>query len=71
MQLFQEKLRTLRKRRGMTQKQLAEQLGFSKSFVRDLECGYNHPNIKHALKIADFFGVTVDQLVRDELELDP
>jgi DNA-binding XRE family transcriptional regulator len=70
MQRFGEKLRTLRKQRGMTQHELAAQLGFaSQGYIHFLETGKKLPNAHLILKIADFFEVTTDQLMRDELEV--
>ncbi len=70
MQRFSEKLRILRKRHGLTQRQLGEQADISKSFIKDLECGYRNPNASHLLKISRFFGVSLDVLMKDELDLD-
>lgn len=71
MQRFGEKLRRLRQRRGLTLRELADALGFrSHGFVGDLESGRKHPSLELAVQIADFFGVSVDQLARDELEVE-
>ncbi len=71
MQRFGEKLRILRKRHGMTLKQLANELGFtSHGYVGDLESGRKKPSLEVALKISRMFDVSVDQLTKDELELD-
>ncbi|NJN68602.1 MAG: helix-turn-helix transcriptional regulator [Chloroflexaceae bacterium] len=70
MQRFGEKLRTLRRRRSMSVRELAAALGYaSHSYIGDVELGKKHPTIELALKVADFFGVTVDQLVRDEQDV--
>ncbi len=45
-------------------------LGISGSHVGAIERGQKIPNATMILKIADIFGVTTDQLMRDELELD-
>lgn len=71
MQRLGEKVRTLRKRRGMTLKQMALALGFtSHSYASEIETGKKKPNTEMIIQIADLFGVTVDQLVRDEIDLD-
>ncbi len=71
MQRFGEKVRTLRKRRGMTLKQLAEALGLASfSYLSEIETGKKIPHPSVILKIADEFGVTADQLMRDELKVD-
>ncbi len=71
MQRFGEKLRTLRKRRGMTIKELAQAIGqTTHSHISELETGRRPPSLEIALKISRMFGVSVDKLVKDELELD-
>lgn len=71
MQRLGEKIRTLRKRRRMTLKEMALALGFaSHSYASEIETGKKKPNTEMIIQIADLFGVTVDQLVRDELEID-
>lgn len=70
MEKFGEKLRILRKRRGLTTRTLGELLSVSHAYVSQLERGKDIPNIAMAIKIADIFGVTVDVLVRDELSLE-
>ncbi len=69
MNRFGEKLRVLRKRRGFTQEQIGELLAVSRPYVAKLERGEKMPNAPMIIKIADIFGVTADQLMRDELEL--
>ena len=71
MQRFGEKLHTLRNRRGLTIRELAATLGFrSYGFVGDLESGRKKPSVELAVEIARLFDVSVDQLVKDELEVD-
>lgn len=70
MQRFGEKLRILRHRRGMTMRELTDALGFkSHGFISDLESGRKHPSLELAVRIADYFGVSVDQLARDDIEI--
>jgi transcriptional regulator with XRE-family HTH domain len=71
MKRFGEKLRALRKQRGMTLEDLAAALGLAThSHLSNIEVGRKQPSLELAIKIADLFQVTVDQLVRDNLELD-
>lgn len=70
MKRFGEKLRRLRKQNKYTLQQLGDMLGVHNTFVSKLERGEKIPNVVMVIKIADIFGVTTDQLVRDELELD-
>ena len=67
MQRLGEKVRLLRKRRGMTIKALALALGFpSHSYISEIETGKKVPGTELIIKLADLFQVTVDDLVRDE-----
>jgi transcriptional regulator with XRE-family HTH domain len=68
---FGEKLRTLRKRQRLTTRMLATQLGTSGGYLSNVENGKVTPNIDFALRVAHFFNVSTDQLLRDELDLDP
>jgi transcriptional regulator with XRE-family HTH domain len=70
MQRFGEKLRILRERRGMSQRKLGKELGFSSSaYVHFLETGQRKPNVDLLLKLSELFGVTMDQLARDDEEV--
>lgn len=71
MERFGEKLRKLRTGQGLTMRQLAAGLGFAThGYIGDLEKGRAKPSLELALKIADYFGVSVDQLARDDVELE-
>ncbi len=70
LQRFPTNLRTLRKRQGLSHKELANQLGCTRAYISYLESGKRTPHPELLFTIADFFGITVDSLVRDELELD-
>lgn len=73
MRRFGEKMRALRKQRGMTITELAQALGYaptSNSYISEVETGKRRPKIDFVLKVAQFFGVTTDQLVRDDIALD-
>ena len=69
MKRFGEKLRTLRKRQGLSLRELAPMLGVQYGYVGKMERGERHPNTTMVLKVADIFGVSTDQLMRDEVEL--
>ncbi len=70
MKRFGEKLRTLRQRNQLTLRQLGDRLAVSNTFVLSIEQGKKSPNAEMIIKIADIFGVTADQLMRDALEID-
>ncbi|MCG8348096.1 MAG: helix-turn-helix transcriptional regulator [Chloroflexales bacterium] len=71
MQRFDEKLRELRQQRGLTMRELAERLGLAAhGYIGDLESGWRQPPVDLLVKIADFFGVSLDQLAHDNVELE-
>lgn len=69
MDKFGEKLQRLRQRQGLSQSQLAEMLGVTRTHVSRMERGEKIPNIAMLLKISNIFGVTTDLLIRDEIEI--
>lgn len=69
---FHERLTQLRRKRRITQKDLAEKLGYSYSSICNYETKRNEPNINDLIKLADVFDVSLDYLVcrnRSYLEL--
>ena len=62
------KLFILRRNRGLSQLQLARMCGFTQQFIQRIEKGKVEPSIRSAMKIAEALGVTVDELVREEVE---
>ncbi|MDX5103560.1 helix-turn-helix transcriptional regulator [Lactobacillus jensenii] len=51
-----------RKKKGLTQQELADKLGISKGMVSMLESGERTGTAKMMSKYADYFGITVDAL---------
>lgn len=60
---FHEKLQELRKKRGLTQEELAQSLYVSRTAVSKWESGRGYPNLESLKMIARFFSVTVDDLL--------
>lgn len=56
----------LRKQKGITQEELAAQLGITAAAVSKWEKGYSLPDILMLCSLADFFDVTADQLLGRE-----
>lgn len=61
--MFRFRLKELRENMGLSQYTFAEQIGIAQSTVGGWEAGKREPNFSTILKIADFFGVTVDYLL--------
>mgnify|MGYP001601919329 CR=1 FL=1 len=57
------KIQGLRKSRGMTQKELADFLGYSESFISYVEGGERSMAVTDLQKIAQIFSVDVDFLL--------
>ena len=60
---FKDNLRELRKKRGLSQVELAEKLGFSKSLIGLYETGDRKPSFEALEAIADFFNISTDYLM--------
>ena len=56
-------IRPLRKSAGLTMKQFGALMGVSESTISLYETGKNEPDIKMLIKMAEYFGVTLDTLV--------
>jgi transcriptional regulator with XRE-family HTH domain len=70
MKRFGEKLRLLRTRRGITLKELAHSLGLTAhGYISEIESGKKKPTADFVLKVARYFKVTTDELLKDELEV--
>ena len=66
---FAAKLTALRRRAGWSQEQLADRLGVTRQSVSKWEGGAVVPELGKLVALADLFGVTLDDLVREEREL--
>lgn len=60
---FADTLRRLRKQEGMTQPQLAQRLGISRSTISMYERGEREPDLAQLQRIADLFQADTDQLL--------
>ncbi len=59
-------LRELRKGKGLTQEQLAEQFNISRRSVSRWETGSNMPDVGLLIEIADFFNVDIREIIDGE-----
>lgn len=63
---FHEKLQALRKKKGLTQEELAQALYVSRTAVSKWESGRGCPGIESLKAIAAFFLVSIDELLSGE-----
>jgi len=58
----------LRKDKGLTQKELASKLNYSDKVISKWERGESYPNLEALTDISQFFGISMDSLVNNQLE---
>lgn len=68
-ELVAKNLQALRKARHLTQQEFAETLGYSDKSISKWELGKAIPSAEILLQIADFYGVTVDSILRGPIEV--
>ena len=66
--MFNEKLKELRKKKGLTQEDLASELNVSRQAITKWESGDGAPDIDNLRNIALFFHVSVDYLIDNKTE---
>lgn len=60
-----DKIKMLRRKRKLTQSQLANELNVSAQAVSKWEKGLSYPDIETIIKISELFDVTTDYLLKD------
>ena len=63
-----ERLKELRKKAKLNQKQVADVLGLTVSAYGNYELGQREPTIESLCKLADYYGVTVDYLIGHDIK---
>jgi transcriptional regulator with XRE-family HTH domain len=61
-----EKIKQCRKQKNLTQKDLADELHLSRKTISGWENGRGYPDIKSITQLSDIFGISVDDLLRDD-----
>ncbi len=50
---------------------LAQQLGYTThSYISEIESGQKSPTVPFVIKVSRLFNVSIDELLKDELEID-
>jgi transcriptional regulator with XRE-family HTH domain len=72
MSLVSDNIKYLRKKSGMTQEQMADQIGIKRSLLGAYEEGRADPRLNNLFNISQLFSVSVDVLIsKDVSRLDP
>lgn len=66
--MLKENLVLLRDLHALSQEQLAEQIGISRQAYARWESGATVPDIEKCKRLADFYGITIDGLLKTETE---
>lgn len=69
MEKFHEKLKVLRKEKGLTQKNLSNMLNISQGAYAHWEYGKREPNFEKLSMLACIFDVSIDFLLSENLEI--
>lgn len=63
-----QNLKYLREQKGVNQNKMADALGISQSAVGNWEQNHRKPDIEMIVRLAEYFGVTLDDLVLRDLK---
>lgn len=63
------KLETLRKNKGLTQKDVADILKVNRTTYTKYETGVTEPNVSSLRKLSEIFGVDMNCLLSDDMEI--
>lgn len=64
-----EILKEKREQLGYTQKEVAQKLYVSRQTVSNWEVGKTYPDIEKLLNLSDFYGVTLDELIKEDYRM--
>ena len=65
--MLSERIYQFRRRSGLSQEQLAEQIGVSRQAISKWESGASTPELEKLLALSECFHITLDELVREEI----
>lgn len=63
IRIFGERIEAARKKKGLTQEELAERVNVSQSMINHIENGNKKPSLETAVALAIELGVTLDSLI--------
>ena len=62
---FNEKLLEIRKKQGLSQEELGMELQVSRQTISKWEAGQSYPDFQRLVMLSDYFGMSLDELVKD------
>lgn len=62
---FNEKLLSIRKKKGLSQEELGMELQVSRQTISKWEAGQSYPDFQKLVMLSDYFDMTLDELVKD------
>ncbi|MGI5892868.1 MAG: helix-turn-helix transcriptional regulator [Bacillota bacterium] len=60
--MFAQRLKQLRQQHKLTQQQLADATGVGRATLAHYEAGTSEPGLTNLIKLADYFGISLDSL---------
>lgn len=66
---FGNNLQALRKAKSISQEKLAEELEISRQAIGKWESGTVYPDAERLVQISEYFGVSIDQLIKGTVEI--
>ncbi len=64
---FKDNIKLLRKRRGLTQDEVATALNIKRPTLSGYENGVGHPNLNTLSRFSEFYGIAIDTLIKIDL----
>ena len=64
-----DKLAALRKKKGYSQQELADQLHVTRQTISNWELGQGSPSLEKALEVAKIYHISVDDLIENKVEI--
>ncbi|MBK9192975.1 MAG: helix-turn-helix transcriptional regulator [Crocinitomicaceae bacterium] len=62
-----ENLKLLRKRKAVSQEEIAQDLGLTRSSYSGYENGVAEPNIETLIKISEYYDISLDKFIKRDL----
>lgn len=63
-----KKIMELRKKKGLSQEELAEKVGVARQTISKWELGETSPDLKQAKELSEIFNVSLDELVSNDIK---